>query len=131
MKFYKTIMKLTLKTILSTLIVLFVLPLIAVSQKKLTNQDIWYSRNFSVEYVTGGNSMNDGEHYSVIEHNKNGNSIVQYSYIEDQSVEWILDTKAIKNNNYNFVINDYSFKNSIIFINLYYLFLFFCIYVRI
>ncbi len=50
------------------------------AQKKLTNQEIWYSPTFSAEYFGGLASMKDGEHYTVLEADGKMPVINQYAY---------------------------------------------------
>lgn len=69
----------------------------------LTNQLIWASREFSPEFVGGVASMNDGEHFSVLENNK----VVKYSYKNfEKPVAVILDGNEFN----NLSIDDYSFN---------------------
>ncbi|MCB0634897.1 MAG: hypothetical protein KDD15_34435, partial [Lewinella sp.] len=42
------------------------------AQDSLTNREIWYSRTFSTEYVSGLESMLDGEHYTTLEETADG-----------------------------------------------------------
>ncbi len=66
------------------------------SQKGLTNELIWNSREFSAEFVGGLNSMNDGLHYtSVEESDAFGSKIVRYSYITGKEVDIIATSKEI------------------------------------
>src|SRR5688572_27151574 len=82
-------------------IALSILP--AVAQKKLSNQLIWSSREFSPEYVYSVSSMNDGEHFSALEDNK----IVKYSYKNfSKPVSTILDANELT----GISIDDYFFN---------------------
>jgi dipeptidyl-peptidase 4 len=66
------------------------------SQKGLSNELIWNSREFSAEFVGGLNSMNDGLHYtSVEESDAFGSKIVRYSYITGKEVDVIATSKDI------------------------------------
>ncbi len=59
----------------------FFLPVVAFSQQKLTIEDIWSKYAFAGESVEGFTSMKDGEHYSAISSNKNGeNNFLIYSF---------------------------------------------------
>ncbi|MFK8039510.1 MAG: S9 family peptidase [Crocinitomicaceae bacterium] len=80
------------------------------AQKELTNQSVWASSDFSQEYIYSVNSMNDGEHFSVLKDNK----ILEYSY-EDFGVpsKTILDVngllykgKILKTSDYFFNANE-------------------------
>ncbi|HNR55410.1 MAG TPA: hypothetical protein PKJ19_09595 [Flavobacteriales bacterium] len=72
--------------------VAFCLTLSAVSaQKQLTNRDIWASPQFSAEYVGGLASMNDGQHYTVLDGSEAGMVIDQYAYRTGQKVSTIVD----------------------------------------
>lgn len=92
-----------MRSILSILfIALSMLP--AVAQKKLSNELIWTSREFSPEYVYSVSSMNDGEHFSVLEDNK----IVKYSYKNfSKPVSTILDATELT----GITIDDYFFNS--------------------
>lgn len=50
------------------------------AQKKLTNQAIWTSRAFTPEMVGGLASMNDGEHYTVVERDGDAVVLARYAY---------------------------------------------------
>ena len=51
------------------------------AQDSLTNREIWYSRTFSTEYVSGLESMLDGEHYTTLEETADGVPAIQrYRY---------------------------------------------------
>ena len=64
-------------------------PLLA--QKPLTNQEIWHSPTFNGERVGGLASMNDGEHYSVLDEVDGKQTIDQYSYTTGQKVRTLVD----------------------------------------
>lgn len=84
------------------LLVLSTLPALA-QKKQLSNQLIWSSREFSPEYVYSVASMNDGEHFSVLEDNK----IVKYNYKNfSKAVATILDGNEFT----GISIDDYSFN---------------------
>lgn len=69
----------------------------------LTNELIWASRKFSPDYIYSVRSMNDGEHFSVIE----GNKIEKYSYTNfDKSVGTIVDGTTLE----GITIDDYFFN---------------------
>ncbi|MEO9533306.1 MAG: S9 family peptidase [Crocinitomicaceae bacterium] len=76
----------------------------AIAQKKeLSNELIWASGEFSGDYVSSVRSMNDGEHFSVLE----GNKIVKYSYTDfSKPVATIFDAASVK----NLTIEDYFFN---------------------
>jgi len=58
----------------------------ATAQKELTNRDIWASPTFSAEYVGGLESMNDGQHYTVLDEVDGVPVIDQYAYKTGQKV---------------------------------------------
>ena len=76
----------------------------AIAQKKeLSNELIWASGEFSGDYVSSVRSMNDGEHFSVLE----GNKIVKYSYTDfSKPVATIFDAASVK----SLTIEDYFFN---------------------
>lgn len=66
------------------------------AQEELTTELIWYSGEFSSEWVSGVNSMNDGLHYTSLESNAEGGStIVMYAYKTGEKVKTIADSKGI------------------------------------
>lgn len=75
-------------------------------QKKLTNEDIWYSPTFQMDYVSGLRSMNDGTHYTRLESTKNGNAINMYSYASGKMESEILNSTQLDGAQ----IGDYQFS---------------------
>lgn len=73
--------------------------LIHTGQKGLNNELIWGSAEFSMESVSGLNSMNDGLHYSAQEESDAlGSIIVKYSYESGNKVAEIASSKTIFGN---------------------------------
>lgn len=71
----------------------------AFAQSGLSNELIWGSPEFSMEAVSGLNSMNDGQHYSAQEESDvNGSIIVKYSYATGQKVAEIASSKSVFGN---------------------------------
>lgn len=84
---------------------------LTLNAQELTNELIWYSREFSPDYVGGLNSLNDGEHYVALEQNKTTNvtEIVKYSYKTGEMVSVIASASDIfGKTNHN--IQGYSFS---------------------
>lgn len=78
--------------------------------QELTNDLIWYSREFSAESVSGVNSMKDGLHYTSLERNDElGSAIVKYAYSTGDSLGVIASAKDIFNDNTK-SIEGYSFS---------------------
>ncbi len=70
---------------------------VAVAQE-LTNEKIWYSGEFRVEYVSGLRSMSDGDHYTSLENNEaDGTLIVKYAYASGEAVDTIASSRSIFN----------------------------------
>ena len=63
----------------------------AVAQKELTNREIWASPTFSADYVGGLESMNDGEHYTVLDDVDGVPMIDQYAYKTGQKVNTLVN----------------------------------------
>ena len=59
------------------------------AQKQLTLEDFFVDGTFRTKGVYGLRSMNDGEHYTVLENN--GTRIVKYSYKTVLPVATLLD----------------------------------------
>ncbi|MDX9750953.1 MAG: alpha/beta fold hydrolase [Flavobacteriales bacterium] len=68
----------TVPTIALAAALVFSVP--ATAQQALTNQAIWTSRAFSPEMVGGLASMNDGEHYTVVERDGDEMVLARYAY---------------------------------------------------
>lgn len=77
------------------------------AQPKLSLNDFFVNGTFYTKGVRGLRSMNDGEHYTVLE--GNGNQIVKYSYKTGLPVETLLDIKKIEDSPVKY-INDYEFN---------------------
>jgi len=79
------------------LLALLLLPAFsAVAQQNLTNQLIWASGEFRVDYVDGLTSMNDGLHYTSLERSDAfGSKIVKYSYSAGEEVATLATSKDI------------------------------------
>lgn len=76
------------------------------AQPKLSLNDFFVNGTFYTKGVYGLRSMNDGEHYTVLEGNRS--QIVKYSYKTGLPVETLLDIKKIENSPVRY-INDYAF----------------------
>jgi dipeptidyl-peptidase 4 len=63
------------------------------AQKQITLEDLFQKATFSQSSVQGLRSMNDGNHYTVIE---GGTQIVRYSYQTGQKVSVVFDLKNVE-----------------------------------
>ena len=95
-----------LKSILSSLTILFLAQCVFAQEKMIQLEDIWASRTFSPEWVWGINSMNDGVHYSSLNYGENNVYITQYSYETGDSILTIVDSKDLDGISFS----DYSFS---------------------
>ena len=95
-----------LKSILSSLTILFLAQHALAQEKMIQLEDIWASRTFSPEWVWGINSMNDGVHYSSLNYGENNVYITQYSYETGDSISTIVDSKDLDGISFS----DYSFS---------------------
>lgn len=83
---------------------------IQAQQKKLDLDDFFVNGTFRSKGVYGIRSMNDGEHYTVLENG--GSRIVKYSYKTGQPVATLLDLKTLEDSpveyisGYNFDANE-------------------------
>ncbi|MEO6169045.1 MAG: S9 family peptidase [Chitinophagales bacterium] len=85
----------------------------ATAQSKLTIEDIWKKYSFAGKSVDGFTSMQDGEHYSAIEEDANGNSnFVVYSYQTGRITDTIALGKKLIPKDSSSAINpeDYQFS---------------------
>ena len=95
-----------LKSILSSLAILFLAQCVIAQEKMIQLEDIWARRTFSPEWVWGINSMNDGVHYSSLNYGENNVYITQYSYETGDSILTIIDSKDLDGISFS----DYSFS---------------------
>ncbi|MFM7730084.1 MAG: S9 family peptidase, partial [Flavobacteriales bacterium] len=66
------------------------------AQKKITNELIWASGEFSMQSIDGLNSMHDGLHYTSLEESDAlGTKIVKYEYATGKEVGVIANSKSI------------------------------------
>ena len=78
------------KLIVCMFIVGFALPVNAQNKsKKFTLEDFNLTYTFRTHGVSGLRSLNDGEHYTVLENN--GKKLVMYSYKTGKAVSTLLD----------------------------------------
>jgi dipeptidyl-peptidase 4 len=84
----------------------------AFAQTELTIDDIWKNGTYRQKSVYGLRSMNDGAHYTVLESDRGGQSIVKYAYSTGEKVESILAESTLKDISKNSDINigDYQFS---------------------
>ena len=97
---------------MNRLITFFIASLIAIAAfaqtpQKITLEDLFVKGTFRVQTVSGLRSMNDGEHYTVLE---KGSRIVKYSYKTGNEVEVIFDIKTVKDAKISSFSN-YDFSN--------------------
>ena len=95
-----------LKSILSSLTILFLAQHVFAQEKMIQLEDIWASRSFSPEWVWGINSMNDGIHYSSLNYGDKNVYITEYSYETGDSISTIVDSKDLDGISFS----DYSFS---------------------
>ena len=95
-----------LKSILSSLTILFLAQHVFAQEKMIQLEDIWASRTFSPEWVWGINSMNDGIHYSSLIYGDKNVYITEYSYETGDSISTIVDSKDLDGISFS----DYSFS---------------------
>ncbi|NNC83767.1 MAG: S9 family peptidase [Flavobacteriales bacterium] len=76
------------------------------AQKTLSNEDIWYSSTFQMDYVSGLRSMKDGTHYTRLESVQGGNAVVMYSYSTGEKVKEIVTSNHLEGAH----IDDYQFS---------------------
>ncbi|MDD4819773.1 MAG: S9 family peptidase [Flavobacteriales bacterium] len=64
-----------------------------ISAQSFSLQDIYKNGRFAVSSPSNLRSMNDGEHYTILENDKNYSHIVKYRYIDAQAVDTLFSTK--------------------------------------
>ncbi|PTM04729.1 MAG: S9 family peptidase [Bacteroidetes bacterium] len=65
-------------------------------KKTVTVEDIWQRYAFYARSTSGLNSMNDGEHFTILQANKTGPSIEKFSYATGKQVETLVSAAKIK-----------------------------------
>lgn len=81
---------------------------LAAQPKQLSLDDFFVNGTFRTKGVYGLRSMNDGEHYTVVENG--GKKITKYSYKTGKAVETLLDISTIEGTNVKY-IGDYDFNS--------------------
>ncbi len=101
-------MRMIYKFIVCMFIMGFALPGSAQNQgKKFTLNDFCLNYTFRTQGITGLRSLNDGEHYTVLE--DRGKKLVMYSYKTGKAVETLLDLNDPKYGDVK-MIQDYEFS---------------------
>lgn len=77
------------------------------AQQSISLEDLFVNGTFRTQGVAGLRSMNDGEHYTVLENQ--GKKIIQYSYKTGKPVATLLDIETTGNEEIK-QINDYQFN---------------------
>jgi dipeptidyl-peptidase-4 len=82
---------------LLTLLLGIVLSLQISAQKRdITLENLWKDYTFYPSYVRNFNSMNDGEHYSIIEKDKDGQQIVKYEFKNGKKILTLFTSNDFK-----------------------------------
>ena len=81
-------------TILITL--LLITSYVYTQEKNLTLEEIWKECKFTPNNIKGFNSMNDGEHYSTIEKNKDGQTINKYAFKNGKKIKTFFNSSNFK-----------------------------------
>ena len=91
---------------LLTLLLSFLLITPTFSQKKdITLDDLWKNFSFYPKSYSGLNSMNDGEHYSTMEKNDDGQEIIKYQFKNGEKIKTLFKStnfEIAKITNYTF-----------------------------
>ncbi len=102
-------MKMKKKLFAVKLFILFAVPMVFAQQgkKNITLEELWLEYKFMPEFVEGGKSMKDGEHYTVVE----DNGIRKYAYatgkkiadvVKPEDIQLKGDTNPVEIASYNF-----------------------------
>jgi dipeptidyl-peptidase-4 len=83
------------------------IPFILSAQKQITLEDLFVNGTFNQKSVQGLRSMNDGNHYTVME---SGARVVKYSYQSGEKVSVVFDLSTIENAPIN-RFNQYEFSS--------------------
>lgn len=84
----------------------------AQDKKNISLEDIWKYGTFRTEMVYGLRSMNDGEHYTSLERDRGGSSIVKYAYKDGSMVDKLVQSINLlpQGSSEPLKIDDYSFS---------------------
>ena len=82
------------KILMLACIALFSLQTLAQTEK-ITNELVWYSREFSPDYVSGIRSMNDGKHYTSLKRVDGKMAVVKYAYKSGDEVGTVVSSEDI------------------------------------
>ncbi len=74
-------------------LLLFMSSFLSVAQNQITLDDLFAKGTFTQRSVMGLRSMNDGNHFTVME---NGNQVVRYSYQTGQKVSVVFDLSTVQ-----------------------------------
>ncbi len=85
----------------------FAISVMAQTTQKITLEDLFVKGTFRTHSVSGLRSMNDGEHYTVLE---KGSKIVKYSYKTGNEVEVVFDITKVDDAEIS-SFSDYVFSN--------------------
>ncbi len=80
---------------------------IEASKKHISLKDIWKDYKFMQESVSGLRSMNDGEHYTVLERTSNGVSLVQYAYKTGEKVKTLINADDLTFEGTTLIMDNY------------------------
>lgn len=79
--------------------------------KELTNQLIWYSPEFRMNYVSGVRSMNDGKHFTSLNYEEGNTVINKYSYASYEKIGTVVSSADLKDEDGKSIeISDYQFS---------------------
>lgn len=81
-----------------------------VAQEKLSNELIWYSNTFQMEYVSGVNSMNNGTEYTSLDFEGGTTVINKYDYRTSSKLGKVVSSASLSHNGENIVIESYQFN---------------------
>ncbi|MFN7013975.1 MAG: DPP IV N-terminal domain-containing protein, partial [Bacteroidia bacterium] len=82
------------------------------AKKELKMEDIWASRIFASNTVTGINSMNDGEHYTTLEYKEDGPYLQQYTFKTGKLVKTLLSPNDLKFDGKPLEFDEYAFNTN-------------------
>lgn len=78
------------------------------AQTDITLEDIWKSKKFTPEVVRGIRSLNDGEHYTTLQHS----NVIKFEYKSGDSIEAVVLGAELKFDGNPINIDDYAFNKS-------------------
>ena len=94
-----------MKKLLTLLLAILIITPTFAQKRDITLDDLWQNYTFYPSYIGGFNSMNDGEHYSIMKKTEKGQEIIKHQFKDGKKVRTLFssaDFDIQRINNYTF-----------------------------